>query len=199
MLMMARLSDAKKKGLLLLAVWLLIVLPGCTPEPPTVRLAPITGSDEDPTILFEGFKMVSSKGTQQRWIFRARAAQIYEKINLAKAQDIEMIYLKAGKVQSTLTAKKGLLNTKTNHMQAVDQVKMVSSDGVVLTTEKLDWDQSKDRIYTDQPVRVERQDSVLTGIGLEADSELKHLEILAKVHIKLKSLKGLKPNEQQDK
>ncbi len=186
----------KKGCVLLLAVGLLTVLPGCAPEPPSVRLAPITGSENDPTIMFEGFKMVSTKGAQQRWIFRARAAQIYEKINLAKAQDIEMIYLKNGKAQSTLTAKKGLLNTKTNHMEARDRVKMVSSDGVVLTTEKLDWDQSRERIYTNQPVRVERQDSILTGIGLEADSELRHLEILAKVHIKLKSLKGLKPNEQ---
>jgi hypothetical protein len=39
---------------------------------------------------------------------------------------------------------------------------------------------------------VERGDSVLTGVGMDADSELKHVEILAKVNIRVKSLKSLK-------
>lgn len=177
------------KTLIVLIIGLVLV--ACTPEPPAVRLAAITGSDQEPTIFFEGFKMVSSKGDAPQWIFHARAAQIYERINLAKAQDIEMIYLKGGQQQSRLTAKKGQLNTKTQHMIAEQDVVIVSSDGVILNTEKLNWDQDQQSIYTDQPVRVERRDSILNGVGLKADSDLKHIEVLADVQIELKSLKGL--------
>lgn len=174
---------------------MVIVLVGCAQEPPAIRLAAISGSDQDPTILFEGFKMVSSKEQKPLWVFHAQSAQIYEKINLAKAQHIKITYLKEGREQSSLTAKRGQLNTKTNQMVAEENVIMISKDGVVLKTEKLNWDQEREKIYTDQPVRVEKADSILTGIGLETDSDLKHIQILDKVKIKVKSMKELKFNE----
>ncbi len=175
---------------------LVTLLSGCTQDPPTIRLAPISGGSEEPTMLFEGFRMVSTNAQNVEWEFKARAAQIYEKINLAKAQDIEVLYWRQGKVISTLTAKRGVIQTDTNDMRAEKNVVMVSHEGVCLYTERLNWDHTKDKIYTDLPVRVVREGNVLTGVGLETDSELKHIEVLSDVKIKVRSLKEL---EEQNK
>lgn len=178
-----------------MARWVLLAaacaLAGCTEEPPAVRLAPITGGVEEPTMLFEGFHMTSTRDAAVEWEFAARAAQIYEKVHLAKAQDIKITYWRKGKVASTLTARRGVINTENNDMRAEDQVEMVSSEGARLTTERLDWNHQQQRLRTDLAVRVERRNSVLTGVGMEADSELKHINVLADVKITVPSLNDL--------
>jgi len=144
-------------------------------------------------LLFEGFRMTSTQGDRKEWVFTARAAQVYERENMAKAQDIRVVYWRDQKPISSLTAKRGFIRTDTNDLRAEGQVVMVSEDGVVLHTEKLQWDNRLGRVFTDQPVLVERGDNILTGVGLEADSALKYLEILSNVNIKVRSIKSLKP------
>lgn len=167
------------------------MLAGCGEEPPAVRLAPITGGDQEPTMLFEGFHMVSTHAQEVEWEFYARAAQIYEKNHLAKAQDIKVVYWRDGKIVSTLTARRGIIRTDNNDMRAEEDVVLVSHEGVKLYTERLNWNQEGEKLYTDLPVKIVRQGSVLTGVGLEADSELKHVNVLADVNIRVKSLKEL--------
>lgn len=182
----------KKAYPVLVGMLALFFLVGCTPEPPTVRLSAISGGNEEPTILFEGFRMVSTQGKTTEWAFEARAAQIHEKINSAKAQDIKIVYWRDKEVISTLTAKRGLIKTDTQNMTAEEDVFMTSHDGVTIRTERLDWDQENELISTDLPVRVEREGSILTGIGMEADSELKNIKILKNVKIKVKSIDDFK-------
>lgn len=168
---------------------LLPVLSGCGQEQPSVRLL---NSAVEPSLLFEGFHMVSTQQGEREWDFYARAAQVFERENMARAQDIKVDYWRKGKVTSTLTARRGFLRTDTRFIRAEKEVVMVSEEGAVLRTELLQWDNAKSRIYTDQPVTVEREGSILTGVGLEADSELKHIEVLSQVNIRVKSLKTLR-------
>ncbi|NTV53209.1 MAG: LPS export ABC transporter periplasmic protein LptC [Candidatus Firestonebacteria bacterium] len=173
-----------------LLVWFLV---GCSPEPqPNINLAPAVGKVEEPNLMFEGFRMVSTRGAQREYDFIARAAQIFERDNMARAQDIKIIYWRQGKPASTLTARRGFVNTVTHDMRAEQQVVMVSQEGAVLRTERLHWDNLRGRIYTELPVTVERGTNVMTGVGLEADSELKHIEVLSRVNIRVRSLKELK-------
>ena len=170
-----------------------LFLAGCAAEPqPNINLAPAVGSAEEPNLMFEGFRMVSTRGAQREYDFIARAAQIFEHDNMARAQDIKIVYWRQGKIASTLTARRGFVNTVTQDMRAEQQVVMVSEEGAVLRTEKLHWNHKQGRIFTDLPVTVERGTSVMTGVGLQADSELKHIEILSRVNIRVRSLKELK-------
>jgi LPS export ABC transporter protein LptC len=184
-------AGQKMPGLICLAISLLFLAAGCKEEPPTVRLGS-SNRVEEPTILFEGFQMVSTNSGTVEWKFFARAAQIYEKSNTAKAQDIKIIYWRGGHPSSTLTARRGFVKTDTNDIRAEENVVMVSQEGVVLRTERLLWNHQLGRLSTDLPVTVERQGSVLTGVGLTADSELKHVEILSHVKINVPSVKSFK-------
>jgi LPS export ABC transporter protein LptC len=147
---------------------------------------------QEPNLMFEGFRMVSTRGHDREWDFTARACQIFERDNMARAQDIKIVYWRNNKPASTLTARRGFIRTDTHDTRAEQNVVMVSQAGAVLRTERLHWDNQKGRIYTDLPVIVERGTSVMTGVGLEADSELKHVEILSQVNIKVRSIKELK-------
>lgn len=160
---------------------------GCSQELPSIRL---TGNGSEPTLLFEGFHMVSTQKGEREWDFYARAAQIFEREELARAQDIKVVYWREGRAVSTLTARRGFLQTETRRIRAEQDVVMVSDQGV-LRTEMLQWDNVKGLITTDQAVTVERGQDVLTGVGLEADSELKHVEVLSQVRIRVRSTRAL--------
>ncbi len=173
-------------------LWVLVIfltLGGCTREPAPVRLAPIMQGSEVPTFFFERFRMVSTRAGETEWEFEARTAQIYEKKHAARAQDIKVIYWQKGRVVSTLTARHGFLKTDNKDIRAEENVVMVSEEGTTLRTERLDWDQKAGLIKTDLPVAVERAQDILTGIGLEADRELKNIKILADVKIKVRSVR----------
>jgi len=180
-------NNHRLTAVVLLSVFL--GLSGCRQEQPVVKL--VNGAQE-PSLLFEGFHMVSMQGVEREWDFYARGTQVFERENMARAQDIKVIYWRKGKAVSTLTARRGFLRTDSRSIRAEQQVVMVSEEGVTLRTEQLQWDNTKGIIFTDQPVTIERSDSVLTGIGMEADSELRHIEILAQVNIRVKSLKSLR-------
>ena len=90
---------------------------------------------------------------------------------------------------STLTACHGFLSTDSKDIRAEENVIMVSEEGTTLRTERLDWNQKAGLIKTDLPVTVERAQDILTGIGLEADRELKNIKILADVKIRVRSVR----------
>jgi LPS export ABC transporter protein LptC len=172
-------------------VVMLLALGACTREPPPVRLAPVMQGEEAPTFFFEGFRMVSTRAGETEWEFESQTAQIYEKKHAARARDIKVIYWQKGRVVSTLTACHGFLRTDSKDIRAEENVVMVSEEGTTLRTERLDWDQKAGLIKTDLPVTVERAQDILTGIGLEADRELKNIKILAEVKIKVRSVRDL--------
>jgi LPS export ABC transporter protein LptC len=175
----------------LLLLWL--PLSGCTPSRPATSLNRLPAAAQQPTLMFEGFKMTSMRGLEKEWDFTARAAQVFERENTARAQDIRVVYWRQGKEASTLTAKRGFIQTETRDLRAENQVVMVSQEGVVLRTERLSYDHVHGELTTDLPVRVEREGSVLTGVGLRADSGLKRVNILSDVKINVPSIKSLKP------
>jgi LPS export ABC transporter protein LptC len=162
----------------------------CNQEPPKLSL-PSYPKQAEPTVLFEGFHMRSMNSDSPEWDFSARAAQIFERDQWARAQDISVIYYDKGKPVSTLTAGRGFFETQGRNMRAEQNVVMVSQEGSILKTELLQWDNTKNKIFTDRPVTVIREGNVLTGIGLLADSELKHIEILSRVDIRVRSWKSL--------
>ena len=167
-------------------------LSGCGQEQPNVHLK---NGGAEPSLLFEGFHMTSTQRDEREWDLYARAAQVFERENIARAQDIKVIYWRKGQAVSTLTAQRGFLRTDTRFIRAEKDVVMVSEEGAILHTEVLQWDNAKGRIFTDAPVTVERGNNILTGVGMEADSELKRIDILSQVNIQVKSIKDLQTEQ----
>ncbi len=61
--------------------------------------------------------------------------------------------------------------------EAKNNVVAVNPQGDTLKTEHLIWEQEKGKIYSEQFVKIIREDQVLTGIGFESDQNLSNWKI----------------------
>ena len=57
-------------------------------------------------------------------------------------------------------------------MEAWGGVTVTTTEGETLTTERLQYDPARNKIYTDLPVRLERPDSITNGVGLDSGSRI---------------------------
>lgn len=82
-----------------------------------------------------------------------------------------------GRPSSMLTAQRGIVNERTQDLEAIGKVVVISLKGTKLETEKLHWDPKKGKIVSDEFVRLSTGKGIVTGIGFEADQSLEHWSI----------------------
>jgi LPS export ABC transporter protein LptC len=68
----------------------------------------------------------------------------------------------------TVTGDEGDLNQETKDVQLRGNVVLVSSDGLRLETDRLNWDADEQRAWTQGPVVIYRSGAVVHGIGFES-------------------------------
>ncbi|PTN08718.1 LPS export ABC transporter periplasmic protein LptC [Mangrovibacterium marinum] len=81
------------------------------------------------------------------------------------------------KVVSRITANYARYLDKEDKWLAKNNVVAINEQGDSLKTEELIWEEKKGKIYTDQFVKIIRQDQVINGIGMESDQDLSNWEI----------------------
>ena len=59
----------------------------------------------------------------------------------------------------------------------VGNVKIESLEGTRFETSLLYWDQKEEKIYSDKYIRIEEEDKVITGIGLESNQDMSQYKI----------------------
>ncbi|NOY77678.1 MAG: LPS export ABC transporter periplasmic protein LptC [Calditrichaeota bacterium] len=84
------------------------------------------------------------------------------------------IYDKKGRLSSTVISDRGLLNEKTELVEALGHVVAHSDSGATLYTDHLTYDHKKNKLYTDAFVKVTTKTDTLYGTGFESDENLKH-------------------------
>lgn len=77
---------------------------------------------------------------------------------------------------TTLTAKKGRVDERTNNLYAQDSVVAVS-DSVTITTDEMMWRNSDRKIISDKFVRITTPKEKIEGYGFESDQGLKNYVI----------------------
>jgi len=126
----------------------------------------------------DGFTLTQTREGARVWSISADHALVYD-----DADRVEMIDLRVdffdddGEVRSTLTANEGILARRTNDMEVIGNVVVYAADGTILTTDKLTWNERKGKVESDRPVRVTKGDDVMTGVGVEADPDLKNIRV----------------------
>ena len=126
----------------------------------------------------DGFTLTQTREGARVWSISAEHALIYEDADRVEMIDLRVDFFdEAGEVRSTLTANEGVLARRTSDMEVLGDVVVYAADGTVLTTEKLTWDERKGQVETDRPVRVTKGRDVMTGVGLEADPDLKNIRV----------------------
>ncbi len=161
-----------------LALAFLLLLAGCqgnddaAPKNPILYTGPIVESTDVVTLFSDSARI--------KFQLQAPLEQKYEQGDMWYRRGVLLtFYDRAGRVQNTLRGKTGHFDKAKNlyhvkgHVQVKSTVKKQDLD-----TEELFYDQNKQRIYTDQFVRIETATEVLTGTGLTANQDFSRYTIL---------------------
>lgn len=84
----------------------------------------------------------------------------------------------SGAIESYLTAEKGISYQTKKITEVSKNVQVMNNKGEKLNTEKLIWDQNKQKIYTDKFVRITTKTEVLTGDGMESSQDFSNWHII---------------------
>lgn len=82
-----------------------------------------------------------------------------------------------GRPGSVLKARKGRVLGDQRRMEVEGQVEFTNARGERLETELLIWSQDSQRVHTDRPVRITRQQDILFGQGLDASEDFSRYTI----------------------
>lgn len=126
-------------------------------------------------------------------IVRAGHIEKYLQSGITEAdQKVEVQFFdEAGNPSSTLTAEKGIVDEKTQDLEAMGNVVVVSQKGVKLETERLRWDNGRRKILSNGFVKLSTEKKVVTGTGFESDQALEHWRIKKNIRARVeRSSKG---------
>lgn len=102
-----------------------------------------------------------------RWTLRADEAEIFEREGKTVLRRVTITIREPHRTW-TVTGAEGSLNNDTNDLVIRNDVVLIGSDGTRLETASLHWQASDNRVWTDDPVRIDRDGAVVTGQGLES-------------------------------
>jgi len=170
-----------------LALPLAVTLAGCQSGPTEEE----TESSVLPDHEIDGFELIQTREGARLWKLKARRALIFEDADRVEMESVRIDYFNdRGDTRSTLTAKNGLLRRKTNNMEARGDVVVTADDGTILTTQKLTWNERTGKIESDEFVRVTKGSDVFTGVGVEADPDLKNMRVKSEFRAYVRSPEG---------
>jgi LPS export ABC transporter protein LptC len=158
-----------------------------------------SGGENSPDAVIEKFHLVSTVKGEKRWELFSDIARLYQGQKQAYSDNIYAQYYKAGKLVSTLTADKAIINTETNSTQAEGHVELIVENGSKLETDRLHWDPDTDQIKTDARVHIYKGMDDITAIGLVADTQLNNIRFVKDVHTQVRDTREIEHFDKKKK
>ena len=125
----------------------------------------------------EDFSITETDSGRTQWTLFAKHAATYQARDLVTARTLRIDFFdEKGQKSSELLAREGELYQRTRDMVARGKVVLQTVEGWTMRTEELRFSNSRNRILSDKLVRVEKEGSVLEGVGFESDPQLEHFE-----------------------
>jgi len=166
-------------GVAVLAV--VLTLAGCSKHQPPKSDQAIT--EEFPTSWAKNTMTVfTTAGIKTTEIFSDSVVSFAEKDSMQAYRVRVNFYDNSGEWMSELTADSGVIRERTEYLEVFGTVRIATRDSAHLATEQLAWDPAKSKIVTDAFVTITKGGDIISGYGMESDSDLK--EIVLKRQIK---------------
>lgn len=160
----------------------------CRKAPPSLP----SGGAEKPSFLFQGFAARASHEGALVWEAHAARARVFDKDQRAFGEDVTIVYYQHGREVSTAKARSAKMDLKRYDVDAEGDVEVHAKNGIILTTQRLRWDNKAQRASSSARVRVVRGGTVLTGKGFTADRDLHDVQILEDVQAEAVSVQQLR-------
>jgi LPS export ABC transporter protein LptC len=116
-----------------------------------------------------------------RWRLKAEQALMYEKEGRTTLRKLAVQVYEKDR-SWTIVGDEGDLNQQTKNVEVRGGVVLTSSDGIRLETTVIRWDAEKKRMWTDAPVTLSRDGSIVKGSGLQVLMDEEATTINGRVH-----------------
>lgn len=164
------------------------MLAGCGGNP---SVGPGASSGELPDQEVRDFVLTETEAGAIQWKLYARWAAIYDARNTIVARSVRVdFYDEAGKKSSELRANEGEINQMSRDMSATGNVRLQTTEGTRMSTERMRFLNRTQKVVSDVLVRVEKDGNVLTGYGFESDPDLRHYEFKHRVKAVVRTRSG---------
>ena len=88
-----------------------------------------------------------------------------------------LFYDDSGKVKTEMTSKYAIRYESIGRMEAKNNVVLKNYKGETLYTEHLIWDQEKQKIFSNERVRIQTKEQLIIGDGLESNEDFSNYRI----------------------
>jgi LPS export ABC transporter protein LptC len=135
-------------------------------------------SGELPDSEVEDFSVTETDSGRPEWTLFAKHAATYQARDLVTARTLRIDFFdeKTRAKTSELIAREGELYQRTRDLVARGNVVLLTTEGWRMSTEEMHFLNSHRKITSDKLVRVEKEGTVLEGVGFESDPNLEHFE-----------------------
>jgi LPS export ABC transporter protein LptC len=125
----------------------------------------------------DDFSVTETDSGRTQWMLFSKHAATYQARDLVLARSLRIDFFDAlGVKSSELVAREGELYQRTRDMVARGSVVLLTTEGWRMSTEEMHFLNSHHRITSDKLVRVEKEGTILEGVGFESDPNLEHFE-----------------------
>jgi LPS export ABC transporter protein LptC len=128
----------------------------------------------------EGFRFVETENGRVSWRMVAGSADLYENKE-ARLQEIEILYTNPdNNKEAALRGETGTMDTTSGNVairRGEREVRIVTSDGYLLTTDSLFWKASERIVWTADAFKLLGSEIYLEGVGLSADVDMRTIVV----------------------
>jgi LPS export ABC transporter protein LptC len=127
----------------------------------------------------EGFRFAQSENGRVSWRMQAKSADLFENKE-AQLKEMEIVFKNPENREATLLGDTGTLDTASGNATirgGSREVRIVTSDGYLLTTDSLNWKAGERLVWTADPVKLLGKEIYLEGVGITANVDLRTLVV----------------------
>ena len=127
----------------------------------------------------DGFRFTQSENGSVSWRMDASNADLYENKE-AQLQDIKIVFKSLEDKESTILGEKGTMDTTNGNAsirRVTREVRVITSDGYLLTTDSLFWKAGERVVWTADPFKLLGSEIYLEGTGISANVDMRTIMV----------------------
>ncbi|MGC1454516.1 MAG: LPS export ABC transporter periplasmic protein LptC [Nitrospirota bacterium] len=127
----------------------------------------------------DGFRFTQSENGKISWRMNARSADLFENKE-AQLQDIKIVFTSPENKESTILGETGTMDTTSGNAsirRVTREVRVITSDGYLLTTDSLFWKAGERVVWTADPFKLLGSEIYLEGIGMSANVDMRTITV----------------------
>ncbi len=127
----------------------------------------------------DGFRFTQSENGRVSWRMNAGSADLYENKE-AQLHDVKIVFTSPENKEATMFGDTGTMDTSSGNAslrRVTRDVRIVTNDGYLLTTNSLSWKAGERVVRTADPFKLLGSEIYLEGVGISANVDMRTIKV----------------------